>query len=180
MPYSPSVPMMIEPGAWLAIQEEMLELERQWRARQAAIEEERTELQAKEMELRLATSPIDYVAYQQYLRQREAAGKPTYSGAAATDPEIRGMVRGMAGGPSISPLGAGEFGVRIPRTSDISRAEATQLSPDEMDILSSFLKAGFTPFGGEKTSYDPADYWREVEKGFIPTVRTPAATRYAY
>lgn len=177
-PATPSVPMQIEPGAWLELQGTMLEMERQWRERQAEIEEERVEQAAMEMELRLSTTPIDYVAYQLYKRQREAAGQPTYTGPSASSNDIQAMIAAMVG-PGGGALGEGEFGVQVPRPEAISRAESLTYSPAEMDILGSFLRAGFE-VGGREVSYDPVDYWQEVEEGFIPTIRTPAATQYSF
>lgn len=177
-PTGPSVPMQIEPGAWLNLQEEAMELERQWREAADAREAERIENQAREMELRLSMSPIDYVAYQSYIREREAAGKPVYGAPPATDVGMQEMIATMVGEGGGS-LGVGEFDVEIPRTEAISRAESLTYSPAEMDILGSFLRAGFQA-NGQEVSYDPVDYWREVEEGFIPTIRTPAATRYSF
>lgn len=182
---TPSVPMQLEPGAYLKLQEEILELQRQEQTARDAnekerlrIERERLEQIARETELRLSTSPIDYVAYELYKREREAAGETLYTGAPASDEDIQAMMAAMAGEGG-GYLGTGEFGVEVPMTQAISRAESRSFSPAEMDILSSFLKAGFD-VGGEQVSYDPVDYWREVEEGFVPTIQTPAATRYAF
>jgi hypothetical protein len=200
--------MEIEPGAYLAIREEEMELERQWREEQAEIARQEAENRARALELQLSMSPIDYVAYQSYLREREAEGLPTYSGASAADEDIQAMLNAFwGGGEEVAPqgraqlrrtgrragqgvavgggggggdiLGVGEFGVGIPRTEAISRAEAGEMSPDEMDILTSFLRAGFeTPEG--TVTYDPGDYYRELEKGFVPIGRQTAATQYAF
>ena len=203
LPPTPSVPMQIEPGAYFALQEEILELQRQEQVARDArekerlrIERERLEQVARETELRLSTSPIDFVAYEEYKREREAAGKKTYTGPASSDIDIRNMVASLYGGEITSPrtgtdrsislmtpdpdvLGIGAFGAGIPRTQAISRAESLTYSPDEMDILGSFLKAGFQA-GGKQVSYDPVDYWREVEEGFVPTIQAPASTKYTF
>lgn len=182
---TPSFPMLLEPEAYLKLQETILELQRQEaEARDArekeriAIERERLESLAREMELRLSTTPIDFVAYELYKREKEAADETLYTGPSASDVDIQAMVAAMVG-EGAGSLGVGEFGVEVPTTQSISRAESLRLSPDEMDILGSFLKAGFD-VNGQEVSYDPVDYWREVEQGFIPTIQTPAMTRYAF
>lgn len=76
-------------------------------------------------------------------------------------------------------LGAGAFGVNVPMTQAISRQEGRGYSQDEMAVLSSFLKAGFD-VGGQQVSYDPSDYWREVEEGWVPTIETTGPTQYAF
>jgi hypothetical protein len=169
--------MSIEPGAYLALQEEMMELERQWRAEEAEISRIAAENQARTLELQLASTPIDFVAYELYKRGREAAGLPTYTGGPSSDVDIQEMVSSFVG-PGGGSLGVGEFGVNIPRPEAVSRAESQEISPQEMDILGSFLRAGFEANGGQ-VSYNPEDYWREVEKGFIPTIRA-GSTRYTF
>ena len=95
-----------------------------------------------------------------------------------TSPVPVSMMTAMVGEGG-GTLGVGEFGVEVPRTQAISRAESLTYSPAEMDILGSFLKAGFD-VNGQQVSYDPVDYWREVEEGFIPTIQAPASTRYTF
>ena len=164
----------VEPGMWLQVQEMLAELDLQ----RIGIEKATQESAARLEELRLSTTPIDFVAYELYKRQEEAAGRPTYTGPASSDVDIQGMVEAMVG-PGAGSLGTGEFGVQVPTTQSVSRAESQQISPQEMGVLSSFLRAGFETPGG-KVSYNPEDYWREVEEGFVPTMPQTGITQYRY
>lgn len=95
-----------------------------------------------------------------------------------SDEDIQQMVNALAGEGGGS-LGTGEFGVSVPMTQAFSRQEGAGLSQDEMAVLSSFLHAGFD-VNGEQVSYDPADYWQEVEEGWIPTMGEIGPTQYSY
>lgn len=99
-------------------------------------------------------------------------------GVVHTDEEIQAMIAAMVGTGGAS-LGLGAFGVRVPGTQAISRQEGLKLSPDEMATLNSFLRAGFEA-GGQQVSYDPTDYWREVQEGWIPTIKTQGPTQYSF
>lgn len=107
---------------------------------------------------------------------------PGFSGPSAearTDEDIQAMVAAMVGGGGGS-LGTGAFGVDVPMTQALSRQEVQALSQGEMDIISSFLRAGFEGKGGQETSYDPLDYWREVQEGWVPYMRETGPTQYQF
>ena len=94
-----------------------------------------------------------------------------------TDEEIQAMMRQITGGGAGY---TGEFGVDIPTTQQWSRSQFQDVSPSEMEIISSFLRAGVTPTGGgQEFSFDPQDYFREMKEGFIPYMEMPKQTSYA-
>jgi len=49
-----------------------------------------------------------------------------------------------------------------------------------MDIISSFLRAGFEGGEGQQVSYDPLDYWREVQEGWVPYIQETGPTQYQF
>ena len=109
----------------------------------------------------------------------EREGFAPYS-APRTDEEIQSMLAemtGVSGGAGLT----GEFGAYIPTTQQFTRSGFKEISPDEMKVLASFLRAGSTPYGetGE-VSLDPNEYFREMEEGFVPYMRETGPTQYKF
>lgn len=133
---------------------------------------------ARETELRLATSPIDFVAYETYKRTLAEEGPIAPYAAPSSGADIRAMVQGIT--PATEGL-LGKFGVTLPTTTGYTRAGFQDISPGEQQILSSFLRAGVSPQKGvTPVSVDPTEYFKEVQESFIPTLPKAGPTRYQY
>jgi hypothetical protein len=72
--------------------------------------------------------------------------------------------------PNLS--GTGIFGSKISAPNQLSRAEANDMTEQEMGILSSFLKAGIEVpgAGGKRMSIDPQEWLQQAEASWIPTL----------
>lgn len=66
--------------------------------------------------------------------------------------------------------GQGAFGATINAPNQIGRQQAGSLSDSEIGILSSFLKAGINMGNGQRTSIDPADYFKQMQNSWVPTL----------
>ncbi|KKK49311.1 hypothetical protein LCGC14_3136350, partial [marine sediment metagenome] len=141
------------------------------RERQFGLEQERFGLERTLAEAQLAANPSNFVALELYKRSLEEQGITAPSGRGPLGDEdiqdLFGLVLGLEGGPT---QGTGQFGVDIPAPGAISRSQAGQFSESDIALLSSFLKGGIDVGEGEFAGINPADFFQEVEEGFIPTL----------
>ncbi len=141
------------------------------RERQVTLEEDRFGLERTLAEANLAANPSNFVALELYKRSLEEQGITAPSGRGPIGDEgiqdLFSMVLGLEEGPS---QGTGQFGVELPTPGAISRSQAGQFSESDIALLSSFLKGGVDTGEGEFVGINPADFFQEVEEGFIPTI----------
>ena len=120
-------------------------------------------------ESQLAANPADFVAYELYKRSvKEQGFEP--EGAIRSDlgiQDIFALALGLNEGDS---LGTGRFGVDLPTTQSVSRSELQGFSDTDIDILSSFLRGGVETGEGDFQGINPADYFKELEKGLVPVL----------
>jgi|SRR3972149_3877574 len=188
--------------AELALQRSEGEAERHWalwladnarahEARLAALDRDlrrelaqlENQMRARETELRLATSPIDFVAYEKYRRQLAMEGPAPPYKSPSTDAELQAMMAGITGREAQLEPGQrllGEFGVTIPTAQGYTRAGFQEISPNEQAILSSFLKAGLKTPAGTSTAIDPEEYFRKIQESFVPTLPQAGPIQYNY
>lgn len=73
--------------------------------------------------------------------------------------------------PNLS--GTGIFGSKITAPNQLSRAEAGDMTEQELGILSSFLKAGIQVGPeGKRMSIDPQEWMQQAEASWIPTLES--------
>ena len=158
----------------------LAELDRQLRRELAQAE---NQLRARETELRLATSPVDFVAYEKFRRQLQAEGPVAPYKPPSTDAELQAMMADITGREEqLEPAQRllGEFGVTVPTAQGYTRAGFQEISPAEQAILSSFLKAGLTTSTGASAAIDPEEYFRKIQESFVPTLPQAGPTQYNY
>jgi hypothetical protein len=80
--------------------------------------------------------------------------------------------------PNLS--GEGVFGAEIAPPNTIGRASWGEMSDSERQIIGSFLKAGIN-MGGRRVALDPADYFKQMSRSWIPTLQSgiQGVTQYA-
>ncbi len=153
------------------LRERQFEAQQEQFAQQFGLEEERFGLERTLAEANLAANPSNFVALELYKRSLEEQGITAPSGRGSIGDEgiqdLFSMVLGLEEGPT---QGTGQFGVDIPTPGAISRSQAGQFSESDIALLSSFLKGGVDVGEGEFAGINPADFFQEVEEGFIPTV----------
>ncbi len=121
-------------------------------------------------ESQLAANPADFVAYELYKRSVQEQGFTPQSGA-RSDVEIQDLfdlalgLEGQGGS-----LGTGRFGVDLPTTGSISRAEFGGFSASDIGILSSFLRGGVDTGEGEFQGINPEDFFKELSEGLVPVL----------
>ena len=149
----------------------------------------------RQSEAQLGANPADFVAYELYRRQLEEEGftperasrsdvdiqnlfnvalglggsTPLPEGMAQIPENVAGGIYGLGGDPGTATLGKGQFGVNLPTTGSISRAELQSYSPTDIGILQSFLRGGVETDGGFQ-GINPEDFFTELEEGLIPTL----------
>lgn len=127
---------------------------------------------ARLQEAQLAANPADFVAFELYKRSLQEAGLDPTS-PARSDVDIQNLFELVLGLPEErAALGTGRFGASIPTTGEISRERFGALSPTDIGVLSSFLEGGVETEPGVFQGINPADYFQEVQEGFIPTIGT--------
>ncbi len=148
----------------------------------------------RELMADLAANPADFVKYEYYKRslgeptaldglaQQFAAGEnllgqaypdapPAYSD--ETLQQVGAAAFGQEGSRALynpNMGGIGAFGVTIPGVQDISRSEFLGLDETELAMATSFIRAGTELPSGERVGGNPADYFRNLERSFIPTL----------
>lgn len=170
-------PVPVDPGL-MAQQWEAMITEQKRAAEAQELLTKQAQADARRLqEAQLGANPADFVAYELYKRTLQKQGY-TPQGQVRTNPEIQNLfstVLGLDSGPSI---GTGRFGVDLPATQGISRSEFTDFSSTDQDILSSFLRGGVKK-DGKYLGINPEDYFKELDKGFIPTTTTQP-TQYRF
>ncbi|KKM96624.1 hypothetical protein LCGC14_1135230 [marine sediment metagenome] len=195
-------PVPVDPGLAARQWEAALALQKQLAEEQAQLQRESQADVRRQSEAQLSANPADFVAYELYRRSLEEEGfTPERASRSNVDiqnlfnvalglegssqlpegmvevPEnVAGGIFGLGGDPSTSTLGKGQFGVNLPTTGSISRAELQSYSPTDLGILESFLRGGVKTEGGFQ-GINPQDFFTELEEGLIPTL-TPTRTQY--
>ena len=135
-----------------------------------------------------ATAPAGSGQFTPLSGEQYPADNPAYSDQTLQD-LVAGFYdsggQGSPGGPEAlyNPRlsGTGAFGAQIQGPQAISRAKGQRMTDDEMGVLTSFLKAGVDVGGGKRVSLDPAEYFKQVENSWIPTLsgaKTGGMTEY--
>ncbi len=191
----PPPPVPVDPGLAARQWEAALALQKKTAEEQARLQEEAQADVRGLQEAQLGANPADFVAYELYRRSLEEQGF-TPERASRSDVDIQnlfnvalglegsaplpegvgGGIYGDVGDPSTATLGKGQFGVNLPTTGSISRAELQSYSPTDIGILQSFLRGGVETGGGFQ-GINPEDFFTELEEGLIPTL-TPTRTQY--
>ena len=138
---------------------------------QFGLEQEKFGLERTLAEANLAANPSNFVALQLYKRSLEEQGITAPEGQGALgDEDIQDLFSLVLGLEEGSTQGTGQFGVGIPTPGAISRSQAGQFTESDIGLLESFLKGGVDVGQGEFAGINPADFFQEVEEGFIPTI----------
>lgn len=112
----------------------------------------------------------------------EYVAPPAYS-----DETLQGVAGGIFKGgakPLYNPNlgGTGAFGADVASPNEMSRAQFGTLDDSQMGILSSFLKAGVDqPVAGggtRKVAINPADWFKQVQNSWVPTLQAAGPTQY--
>ncbi|KKN47053.1 hypothetical protein LCGC14_0666620 [marine sediment metagenome] len=120
-------------------------------------------------EAQLSANPADFVAYELYKRELLEQGF-TPEGTVRSDLDIQDIFSLALGLNEGDSIGAGRFGVDLPTTQSVSRSELQDFSDTDIGILSSFLRGGVGTGEGEFQGISPADYFKELEEGLVPTL----------
>ncbi|KKL53057.1 hypothetical protein LCGC14_2279230, partial [marine sediment metagenome] len=180
-------PVPVEPGITAKQWAAALALQRETAQELARLQEQAQADARRVQEAQLGANPADFVAYELYRRELEKQGF-TPERASRSDVDIQnlfdvalglegsaplsggaGGTFGLGGDPSTATLGKGQFGVNLPTTGSISRAELQSYSPTDIGILESFLRGGVETDGGFQ-GINPQDFFTELEEGLIPTL----------
>ncbi len=107
-----------------------------------------------------------------------ASAPPAYS-----DQSLQDLARSIFEGqnrqynPNLS--GTGAFGANIAAPNEISHSQFAGLDPNQLAVLSSFLKAGIQVGpNGERVAINPEDYFQQMQRSWIPATQG-AVTAYA-
>lgn len=154
----------------IALQEFMANLTAELERERLALEEQRAADARLLTEAQLAANPADFVAYELYKRSLVEQGF-TPTSAPRSDEAIQNLFELALGLPEErASAGAGRFGVDLPVTGEFSRAGFGDLSATDLATLTSFLNAGVETQADTFQGINPADYFQEVQEGFIPTI----------
>jgi hypothetical protein len=141
-------------------------------AQQFGLEQERFGLERTLAEAELAANPSNFVALQLYKRSLEEQGIIPPEGQGAMEDEaiqnIFSTILGLEEGGATQ--GQGQFGVELPTAGAISRTQFGGFNESDLALLSSFLRGGVDVGEGEFAGINPADFFQDVEEGFIPTI----------
>ena len=188
-------PVPVAPGLSAQQWEAALSLQRETARELARLQEQAQADVRRQSEAQLSANPADFVAYELYRRQLEKEGftperasrsdvdiqnlfnvalglggsTPLPEGMAQIPENVAGGIYGLGGDPGTATLGKGQFGVNLPTTGSISRAELQSYSPTDIGILQSFLRGGVETDGGFQ-GINPEDFFTELEEGLIPTL----------
>lgn len=143
---------------------------------QFGLEERKFGLEERLAEAELGANPANFVALELYKRSLEEQGLVA-PGVSRSDEEVQNIFEQVLDLEGAAVQGTGQFGVEIPTAGSISRSQAGELRQTDLGLLSSFLKGGIDIGEGEFAGINPADFFQEVEEGFIPTIAEPDPTR---
>lgn len=101
------------------------------------------------------------------------------------DQTLAGIANNIFGGNTPGGLynpklgGTGIFGATIAAPNQVSRQQALNMTDTEKGILQSFLSAGVDMGNGQRTSIDPAEWWKQQQNSLVPTLdRNSSRTSY--